>query len=1008
MNNFESFKKLIEDKKLEEDVAKSLLFYDFEVFTDDWMVVLITPYINETKVIINDREELLNYFNNHRNFIWVGYNNTHYDQFILKVILFGKNPKEINDEIIVKDIKPWEYFRNNKLDYKAFNFYNYDLIKVGDGGLKNLESFMNNDIKESDVDFKINRKLTQEELNESIKYCTHDVEQTIEVFVRRIDSFEARLGLLKLFNFDYSYMNKTDAQLTATILDAKKPEQTRNDEFNITLLPNIKIEKYKEVLEWYKNPENRSYDKSLEIDVAGVKHIFAWGGIHGAIPKFHDKGYFLNMDVTSYYPSLMIEYNLLSRNVSELAKFKNIYNQRINFKKVGDKREKPLKIPLNATYGACKDKFSQLYDPLQANNVCVNGQLFLLDLIEKLEPLCKIIQSNTDGILIQILPATKSQYLKVIEVTQEWQQRTRMKLDFERFTEIYQKDVNNYIIVKEDGSYKSKGAYVKKLNDLDNDLPIINTAVKEYMIHNTPVESTIMNATNLKDFSKTVKLTSAYLYAEKGHYDENGEVIYEKLNNKFFRIFASTKSEEAGIYKSKEKDIKDKKTGVITKQLSHDKFANTPDRCFINNDDINSLACPEYLDRSWYIDLANKRLEQFGVKEVTPKEKKVRTKKISEKAEEKTIITKTNAIFTSEEIKQAIENNNSQNISQPIIETKNENKQVENINIDIKETIIDKEVLELLLKDNTTGKNIIWATDSYEGHNLTDEILYTDITGDNEGLIKPRRCKSKEEQQKRTKEKAEVFTPSWVCNIQNNYVDEQRWNGKNPFNEVDYENKTWKTNNEAISFVGTNKIWKDYINENVLEMTCGEAPYIVSRYDTVTGKYIETKNRIGLLDRKFRVLNEAYNGWKNKTYEEKKQNWINWAYKAIQHTYGYEWQGDSLLLARENILYSFIDYYKDLFNEEPALNILKNVAYFISWNIWQMDGLKFIVPMSDIKSNKTKSFKASLEDIAKDVIKLENGQTDVNGIYCKIKNWELEKDKNTIYFVQCVDLHKKQ
>jgi len=617
MNEFTSFHKLIEDKKLDENVAKQLIFYDAEVFQNDWMFVIINPYTKETKVIANNRDELFKYFLSHKEFIWIGYNTTHYDQYILKCILMNLNPKEMSDFLIKDGEMGWNFFRKKKIytaDLAQCEYNNYDLFQINDGGLKKLESFMGNDIEETDVDFDIDRKLTEEELKQTEKYCIHDVEQTIEVFVKRIDSFNARLSLLKIFNLNYSYMNKSDAQLTATILGAKRPAGRGEDEFNITLLPNIKLDKYKEVLEWYKNPENRDYKKSLNIDVAGVPHTFAWGGLHGAIKKFHEDGYFVNMDVTSYYPSLMIEYNLLSRNVDQPSKFKNIYNQRVLFKKQKDVREKPLKIPLNATYGACKDKFSQLYDPLQANNVCCNGQLFLLDLIEKLEPYCKIIQSNTDGILIQVVPATKAQWVKIYEVTQEWQKRTKMNLDFERFVSVYQKDVNNYIIVGEDGKYKSKGSYVKKQNDLDNDLPVVNKAMKDYMINKVPVEDTINNCDNLLDFAKTVKVTSAYLYGEKGTFDDNGVEQYEKQTNKTFRIFASKNPKDGGIYKAKMKDKKDKETGNITKELSHDKFANTPIKCFFRNGNIQGEKCPEDLDKQWYIDLANERLKQFGVK----------------------------------------------------------------------------------------------------------------------------------------------------------------------------------------------------------------------------------------------------------------------------------------------------------------------------------------------------------------------------------------------------------
>ena len=339
-------------------------------------------------------------------------------------------------------------------------------------------------------------------------------------------------------------------------------------------------------------------------------------------------------------------------------------------------------------------------------------------------------------------------------------------------------------------------------------------------------------------------------------------------------------------------------------------------------------------------------------------------------------------------------------------------------------------VLDILLRDNTTGTNIIWATDNYEkdyGHKSTDIIKIEDITGDYEGLIKPRLLKSKTEQQRRTKEKAEVFTPAWVCCIQNNYPDEQRF-GEDVFAKVDYKNKTWKTIDKPIPFpIKDGGNWQDYIKANVLEACCGEAPYIVSPFDVVSGKEIELKDRIGLLDRKFRVLNEARKNW-HKSTEEEKEVWIKWAKEALKHTYGYEWSGDNLLLARENIFQTVIEYYQDQFNENPDKNFLKDIAEIISWNLWQMDGLKFVVPMSCYdEPKKSQSMSKGLfafHNKMKDVIKEEEAKkgeincpgcknpdfiqaikqtynrnkkinnpdkaklSSHNGIFCKIMNWD--------------------
>jgi hypothetical protein len=253
------------------------------------------------------------------------------------------------------------------------------------------------------------------------------------------------------------------------------------------------------------------------------------------------------------------------------------------------------------------------------------------------------------------------------------------------------------------------------------------------------------------------------------------------------------------------------------------------------------------------------------------------------------------------------------------------------------------DVLEQLLRDHTTQKNIFWATGNYKhikkGYGFNDPILPELITGNNGNIIMPRIHKDKILQQSRSKEMAEVFTPSWICNAQNNLIDAAWFGFKDVFNsETTTPNNSlgWVTNDNKIIFP-KGKTWKDYIRDTRLEMACGEAPYITSRYDSTTGGFISVQNRIGILDRKLRVINENV---------DSPGEWLKEAQTAYKSTYGFEWQGDSLLLAREAMLVTFIENYKLKFGKEPLLVSLKFIAYLISWNIWQMDGLKGVVPNS--------------------------------------------------------------
>ena len=319
-------------------------------------------------------------------------------------------------------------------------------------------------------------------------------------------------------------------------------------------------------------------------------------------------------------------------------------------------------------------------------------------------------------------------------------------------------------------------------------------------------------------------------------------------------------------------------------------------------------------------------------------------------------------------------------------------------NIDIKENDLLKiapSLLEILLQDKTSGKNIIWATDNYakygELYSSDKEIKIELITSRHGGVIKPRVEKSKEERLLRVRQKAEVFTPSWVCNLQNNLVDEVWFGRKDVFNAE--KEHSWETTKEKIQFLDEKgKSWQDYVNSNRLEITCGEAPYLVSRYDTVTGEYIEVPNRIGLLDRKLRVVAEN---------TDSREDWLKWATVAVQSSYGFEWQGDNILIARENLLFDVAEHYEAKFHEKLETQDLVGFAKIIAWNIWQMDGLKFVIPNSCCTKEIIEEDLFESHVISKpcEGCKLGYGEKSYfkhNGIYCKIRDW---KENKTLRFV---------
>ena len=293
--------------------------------------------------------------------------------------------------------------------------------------------------------------------------------------------------------------------------------------------------------------------------------------------------------------------------------------------------------------------------------------------------------------------------------------------------------------------------------------------------------------------------------------------------------------------------------------------------------------------------------------------------------------------------------------------------------IDVDEGKWSKEVLEALLIDRTTNRNIIWGTDDYEvlgkEYDSHYPILFQLITGENSNVIQPRILKTKENQGNRTKEKAEVFTPSWICNAQNNLVD-NAWFGKIGVFNTEKE-RTWEATTNKIEFPDEkSKTWQKYVDERRMEITCGEAPYLVSRYDTVSGEPIDIYNRIGILDRKMRVVNEN---------TKSEEDWPKWSERAFQSVYGFEFQGDSLLIARENLLVSYCDYMKEKLHREPTEKELLKIAKIISWNLWQMDGLTYTIP-----------FQKAVE-LNEQITLFDNTEKEKN-ILCVIKDWRSKKN----------------
>ena len=572
-----------------------ILIYDFEVFKKFWCVVIRSA---EGIVVITEQKKFVEFYDNHCDFIWIGFNSNHYDAYILGAVYYGHRQEVIyaaSQDLIANG-------RTQRGGGPPEGFISYD---TGDKfhSLKQLEAYMGHSIEESSIPFDTDKEFTDKMKEETIKYCTHDVLETVEVLKRRIYDFMAQKSLIETFNLPKTDYRLTKAQLTAKVLKCNKDLSLKHQEWSNNILPCIRIEKYTEVLSFYSSSANYSEGQKLEVKISGVPHTFALGGIHGAVKRCHRKGNLLHIDVTSYYPSIMIQHHLLTRQSEDPELFTKIYDKRVELKKAGKKEEQaPYKIILNSTFGITNQEFSRAYDPQRNHDVCINGQLMLLMLLEALEGTCELIQSNTDGIIVD---CTGMDRAKVEEICHQWEKDTKMGLSFENVSEIWQKDVNNYLIRFDDGKEEAKGAYVKFNSELDNDMSIVNEAVREGLrkLSWKAIENYIESHNSQEDlikFQKIVKLSTLYSHVYFG--------MNEIRNHKCFRVFAVSDGEIISKAKNREG--------------THEKYANTPESSTIvfgdlSDPDLRDVMGRRFgigsIDKQYYIDLAKSRAMDFGM-----------------------------------------------------------------------------------------------------------------------------------------------------------------------------------------------------------------------------------------------------------------------------------------------------------------------------------------------------------------------------------------------------------
>ena len=581
-----------------------LIIFDFEVFKYD---TLLGCYILENDSITKwqswDLNEIKKLYQQNLESIWIGWNIEDYDNIILQTVcktLDQSKIKKINDSIIAGQ----RHYLNMPLIY-------YDLICNHHTGLKTIEAFVGKNISESEVDFNLDRPLTEEEKRLTESYNLDDLDQTYDNFVALYPEFSLRLQIIKEFGLSLKALNVTGTQVAEMVLKAEQVPGIENMYIAPKMYDCLKLNNQL-VKDFYLNETFRT-DEKLKTSICGVNHSLGCGGIHGARKKYHaDWAYYF--DVSGYYNLIMINFDLLPRTIPDSAKkdYKFMYHEQLRLKKIDPQKRKVYKPILLAVFGAQNNKDCKFYDPYKGKLVTITGQIFLVDLLEKLEGKIELIQSNTDGVIAKPLPNTDEQ--EILDIIDEWQKRTGFNLKLEKIYNIQQRDVNNYMYVDDKNEVHVLGEAVKHYHGIDSPFKtdgynskealIIAKAIVDYYIYNKLPEQTIEeNKNNLRYFQYICKKNS-FDWME---YEETNLITKEVTSYKIQNV------NRAFALKS------DTISGMIYKMKSDGKKAkvsNLPDSIFVYNNDIRKSETIEQLqskiDYDYYINRSYERILEFS------------------------------------------------------------------------------------------------------------------------------------------------------------------------------------------------------------------------------------------------------------------------------------------------------------------------------------------------------------------------------------------------------------
>lgn len=603
----------IPDKPNEALTKQTIYIYDIEVFKYDNLFVFRDYFTKEWIVIENDLNALRSFYLENRDSLFIGYNSASYDNNVLRATLQGKNPYHVSKAIIESDDRGLVY---KMFDTKKTPVFGMDLYQDNRGfSLKEHSAFMGINIKETDVDFDIDRQLNENERVLNELYCKNDVLATEKRFEQNIGMLVAKATIALYFNMDKMVLSMTNANLTAELLGAEKTPD-RGDELDKYELPEgfeIESDEIKESFMTKEFDENDKGHASISLDVPrrDVTEVLGVGGIHGAKESYIHIGKFHARDVGSLYPNTMVLFNYLSRNIPEDKRhiYQMLLDERMKAKYSDDEFIEikgvqiptkllinGFKLPLNTKYGAMGAEFNKLYDPRMRLLVCITGQMAMWDLLEKIEDHATIIQSNTDA--HYYIPFSEEDEKAIDEIAKDWEERTGYTLDDDPFVAMFQKDVNNYLAITDKGKVKFKGA-IGLTNGLKVSKAVVSNAFINYVVSGKDYREFIYECNDLRQFQIITK--TGYTFDDTIYRDANGdEFKAQKVN----RVFATKVAEDSvEIFKVKRGAVVEEEGTTIVGDDSYTKgVPNAPDYYVIDNHEVGKgVVTLDTVDKEYYV-----------------------------------------------------------------------------------------------------------------------------------------------------------------------------------------------------------------------------------------------------------------------------------------------------------------------------------------------------------------------------------------------------------------------